>query len=163
MPVTIEVNGERHTLEVEPTRRLLGVLRDELALTGAKLGCGEGACGACAVLLDGAPAVSCLLPVGAVEGRSVTTNSPHEVANVSVHVFEGSSGSVGCVSPPSSRGSGASTSWHPAAAPVVSVSVCVAVVVASLSPSPSPPQPDAARASRTARSRRTARRGTSGG
>ncbi len=73
MPVTIEVNGERHTLEVEPTQRLLGVLRDELALTGAKLGCGEGACGACAVLLDGAPAVSCLLPVGAVEGRSVTT------------------------------------------------------------------------------------------
>ena len=73
MPVTLEVNGERHTLEVEPTRRLLGVLRDELALTGAKLGCGEGACGACAVLLDGAPAVSCLLPVGAVEGRSVTT------------------------------------------------------------------------------------------
>ena len=73
MPVTIEVNGERHTLEVEPTRRLLAVLRDELALTGAKLGCGEGACGACAVLLDGAPAVSCLLPVGAVEGRSVTT------------------------------------------------------------------------------------------
>ena len=73
VPVTIEVNGERHTLEVEPTRRLLGVLRDELALTGAKLGCGEGACGACAVLLDGAPAVSCLLPVGAVEGRSVTT------------------------------------------------------------------------------------------
>ena len=73
MPVTLEVNGERHTLEVEPTRRLLGVLRDDLALTGAKLGCGEGACGACAVLLDGAPAVSCLLPVGAVEGRSVTT------------------------------------------------------------------------------------------
>ena len=73
MPVTIEVNGERHTLEVEPTRRLLGVLREELALTGAKLGCGEGACGACAVLVDGEPAVSCLLPVGAVEGRSVTT------------------------------------------------------------------------------------------
>jgi len=42
VPVTLEVNGERHTLEVEPTRRLLGVLRDELALTGAKLGCGEG-------------------------------------------------------------------------------------------------------------------------
>jgi aerobic-type carbon monoxide dehydrogenase small subunit (CoxS/CutS family) len=73
VPVTLEVNGERHTLEVEPTRRLLGVLRDELALTGAKLGCGEGACGACAVLLDGLPVASCLLPAGAVEGRSVTT------------------------------------------------------------------------------------------
>ena len=49
------------------------MLRDDLALTGAKLGCGEGACGACAVLLDGAPVASCLLPVGAAEGRTVTT------------------------------------------------------------------------------------------
>ena len=60
-------------LDVLPTRRLLSVLRDDLALTGAKVGCGEGACGACAVLLDGSPVVSCLMPVGAVEGRSVTT------------------------------------------------------------------------------------------
>ncbi len=73
MTLTLDVNGERHVLEVDPTRRLLGVLRDDLALTGAKLGCGEGACGACAVLLDGVPVVSCLLPVGAVAGRSVTT------------------------------------------------------------------------------------------
>ena len=60
-------------VDVPPTRRLLSVLRDDLALTGAKVGCGEGACGACAVLLDGSPVVSCLVPVGAVEGRSVTT------------------------------------------------------------------------------------------
>jgi len=73
MPVTLEVNGETHVLGVSPTRRLLSVLREDLALTGAKLGCGEGACGACAVLLDGVPVVSCLLPVGAVEGRPVTT------------------------------------------------------------------------------------------
>ena len=73
MPVTLEVNGETHALDVPPTRRLLTVLREDLALTGAKLGCGEGACGACAVLLDGRPVVSCLLPVGAAEGRSVTT------------------------------------------------------------------------------------------
>jgi aerobic-type carbon monoxide dehydrogenase small subunit (CoxS/CutS family) len=73
MPVTLEVNGETHVLDVPPTRRLLTVLREELALTGAKLGCGEGACGACAVLLDGLPVVSCLLPVGAVAGRPVTT------------------------------------------------------------------------------------------
>ena len=73
MPVALEVNGETHLLEIPPTRRLLTVLREDLALRGAKLGCGEGACGACAVLLDGNPVVSCLLPVGAVEGRSVTT------------------------------------------------------------------------------------------
>ena len=73
MPVTLEVNGETHVLDVPATRRLLHVLREDLALTGAKLGCGEGACGACAVLLDGVPVVSCLLPVGAAEGRPVTT------------------------------------------------------------------------------------------
>lgn len=73
MPIALEVNGETHLLDVPPTRRLLTVLREDLALTGAKLGCGEGACGACAVLLDGTPVVSCLLPVGAAEGRAVKT------------------------------------------------------------------------------------------
>jgi aerobic-type carbon monoxide dehydrogenase small subunit (CoxS/CutS family) len=58
---------------VAPTRRLLTVLREDLALTGTKHGCGEGACGACAVLLDGRPVASCLLPIGAVEGFAVTT------------------------------------------------------------------------------------------
>jgi aerobic-type carbon monoxide dehydrogenase small subunit (CoxS/CutS family) len=46
MPLTLEVNGETHVVDAPPTRRLLAVLRDDLALTGAKLGCGEGACGA---------------------------------------------------------------------------------------------------------------------
>jgi len=73
MPLTLEVNGERHVVDAPPARRLLTVLRDDLALTGAKLGCGEGACGACAVLLDGLPVASCLLPAGAAEGRTVTT------------------------------------------------------------------------------------------
>ena len=73
MPVTLEVNGETHALDVPPTRRLLTVLREDLALTGAKLGCGEGACGACAVLLDGRPVVSCPLPAGGAGGRPVTT------------------------------------------------------------------------------------------
>ena len=73
MPVSIEVNGEAHVLDVAPTRRLLAVLRDDLALTGTKHGCGEGACGACAVLLDGLPVASCLLPVAAAEGLAVTT------------------------------------------------------------------------------------------
>jgi aerobic-type carbon monoxide dehydrogenase small subunit (CoxS/CutS family) len=71
--LTLEVNGETHVVDAPPTRRLLNVLRDDLALTGAKLGCGEGACGACAVLLDGLPVASCLVPAGAAEGRAVTT------------------------------------------------------------------------------------------
>jgi aerobic-type carbon monoxide dehydrogenase small subunit (CoxS/CutS family) len=71
--LTLEVNGETYLLDVPPTRRLLTVLREDLALTGSKLGCGEGACGACAVLLDGRPVTSCLIPVGAAEGRTVTT------------------------------------------------------------------------------------------
>ena len=71
--MSIEVNGEAHVLDVPPTRRLLAVLRDDLALTGTKHGCGEGACGACAVLLDGLPVASCLLPVAAAEGLAVTT------------------------------------------------------------------------------------------
>ena len=53
--------------------RLLDVLRDECGLTGAKEGCGEGECGSCTVLLDGRPALSCLLLMGQVRGRSVTT------------------------------------------------------------------------------------------
>ena len=73
MPLTLEVNGETHLVDVPPTRRLLTVLRDDLALTGTKLGCAEGACGACAVLLDGLPVASCLVPAGAAEGRAVTT------------------------------------------------------------------------------------------
>ena len=71
--MSIEVNGDAHVLDVPPTRRLIAVLRDDLALTGTKHGCGEGACGACAVLLDGLPVASCLLPVAAAEGLAVTT------------------------------------------------------------------------------------------
>jgi aerobic-type carbon monoxide dehydrogenase small subunit (CoxS/CutS family) len=72
MPVTLDVNGQRYT--VEPNgRRLLGVLRDELELFGTKLACGEGACGACAVLLDGRPVNSCLLLAEAAEGHEVVT------------------------------------------------------------------------------------------
>jgi len=71
--IELDINGERYQLDIDPTRRLAGVLRDHLGLTGTKVGCGEGACGACAVLLDGRPVNSCLLAVGAVAGRSVVT------------------------------------------------------------------------------------------
>lgn len=73
MRIVLDVNGSRHELDLPGDRRLLDVLRDDLHLHGTKLGCGEGACGACAVLLDGAPVASCLLPVAAAAGRPVTT------------------------------------------------------------------------------------------
>lgn len=71
--IELGVNGELYQLDVDPTRRLLTVLRDDLGLTGTKMGCGEGACGACAVLLDDTPVNSCLLLVGAVAGRPIVT------------------------------------------------------------------------------------------
>ena len=57
----LTVNGERHTVVAEPDEPLLWVLRDRLNLTGTKYGCGEGACGACTVLVDGRAERSCLL------------------------------------------------------------------------------------------------------
>lgn len=67
------VNQSRFRLLVDPDRKLLWVLRDELNLTGTKYGCGEGQCGACTVLIDGAPVRSCLAPVSAVAGKQITT------------------------------------------------------------------------------------------
>jgi carbon-monoxide dehydrogenase small subunit len=83
--VTLFVNGTRHILETHPMRRLLDVLREDLELTGTKEGCGEGECGACAVLLDGRLVNSCLLPVldaDAAEIRTVegiSTNGLHPI------------------------------------------------------------------------------------
>jgi aerobic-type carbon monoxide dehydrogenase small subunit (CoxS/CutS family) len=71
--VELEVNGERYALDVPPDRRLSSLLRDDIGLTGTKVACGEGACGACAVLLDGRAVNSCLQLAGAVHGRSVVT------------------------------------------------------------------------------------------
>ena len=72
MTITLEVNGQRHLVEPDG-RRLLAVLRDDLELLGTKLACGEGACGACAVLIDGLPVNSCLLLAEAVAGHEVVT------------------------------------------------------------------------------------------
>ena len=69
----ITVNGSVRTVADEPARSLLHVLREELALTQAKYGCGEGACGACTVLVDGKPTHSCVLPLAEVGARGVTT------------------------------------------------------------------------------------------
>jgi aerobic-type carbon monoxide dehydrogenase small subunit (CoxS/CutS family) len=67
------VNGVRSRVETDPERPLLWVLRNELDLTGAKYGCGEGQCGACTVLIDGVAHRSCLTPVGSVTGNEITT------------------------------------------------------------------------------------------
>lgn len=71
--ITFGLNGETITITTHPLRRLLDVLRDDLRLTGTKEGCGEGECGACAVLLDGRLVNSCLVPAISLEGRSVMT------------------------------------------------------------------------------------------
>lgn len=67
------VNGELRELDVPPEMPLLWVVRDVLHLTGTKFGCGQGLCGACTVHLDGQAVRSCSTPVGALEGRHVTT------------------------------------------------------------------------------------------
>ncbi|MGD2130310.1 MAG: (2Fe-2S)-binding protein [Lysobacterales bacterium] len=73
MPLTLSVNGEEHTIDVEPDTPLLWVLRDTLGLTGTKYGCGIALCGACTVHLDGEAVRACSLPVSAVGSRAVTT------------------------------------------------------------------------------------------
>lgn len=73
MAIAFLVNGEHVSVEAAPDTGLLWVLREHLKLTGTKFGCGMGACGACTVHLDGNAARACLLPVSAVEGKSVTT------------------------------------------------------------------------------------------
>ena len=73
MKISITVNGERYDLDVQPLRRLLDVLREDLHLTGTKEGCGEGECGACAVHLDGVLVNACQVPVCQAHGCQVLT------------------------------------------------------------------------------------------
>ena len=67
------LNGKARSVRVHPMKRLLDVIREDCALTGTKEGCGEGECGACTVLIDGTPVVSCLVPAAHAEGRKVIT------------------------------------------------------------------------------------------
>jgi len=71
--VELLVNNVRHNLRSAADRPLLHALREELGLTGAKYGCGEGQCGACTVLLDGKAVRSCLVTVKQAEGKKITT------------------------------------------------------------------------------------------
>lgn len=69
----LRINGAKRGVDADGERSLLSVLRDDLSLTGAKYGCGEGRCGACTVLIDGQPTRSCLAKVGAVADKPITT------------------------------------------------------------------------------------------
>jgi nicotinate dehydrogenase subunit A len=71
--VTLHVNGQTHTLDVDPTTPLLYVLSDDLDLRGPKFGCGLGQCGACTVIVKGQAIRSCITPVQAVAGSEITT------------------------------------------------------------------------------------------
>jgi carbon-monoxide dehydrogenase small subunit len=73
MTVTLDINGETHTVEVEPRMSLLDCLRDRLLLTGAHAGCEHGVCGACTVLIDGAAVRSCLMFAVQADGYAITT------------------------------------------------------------------------------------------
>ena len=73
LPLALEINGEAVEAAVAPYKTLLEVLREDLGLTGTKHGCELGECGACAVLLDGKPVLSCLVVAAACDGRAVET------------------------------------------------------------------------------------------
>jgi aerobic-type carbon monoxide dehydrogenase small subunit (CoxS/CutS family) len=73
MKVTINVNGEDYTREIDPLLRLIDFLRDEIKLKGTKEGCGEGECGACTVILNGETVNSCIILAAAVDGAKIIT------------------------------------------------------------------------------------------
>ncbi|HZB85784.1 MAG TPA: (2Fe-2S)-binding protein [Gaiellaceae bacterium] len=73
MPLELTVNGDRYDFETPALRTLAEALREDLGLTGTKIACGEGHCGACTVMLDGVPTLSCITLAHTVAGRKVTT------------------------------------------------------------------------------------------
>lgn len=82
----LDINGQRQAIAPAwQDERLLWVLREHLGLVGTKHGCGQGQCGACTVLLDGAPARSCLLPASAATGRRITTVEGLARADATLH------------------------------------------------------------------------------
>jgi len=73
MKISFKLNGKKITVDTDPMRRLLDVLREDLNLTGTKEGCGKGECGACSVIVNGKIVNSCLFPVGQAEGCEIIT------------------------------------------------------------------------------------------
>ena len=71
--VTLNVNGDTHTVDIDPSTPLLYILRNDLGLLGPRFGCGLGQCGACTVIIKGAAVRSCITPTSAVQGSEITT------------------------------------------------------------------------------------------
>jgi carbon-monoxide dehydrogenase small subunit len=97
--VRFTVNGAARAVEVPGLKRLLDVLREDLGLTGAKEGCGEGECGACAVLLDGELVNSCLIAAAQAEGSQVTTVEGIPVGALQKHFVEKGGAQCGICTP----------------------------------------------------------------
>jgi nicotinate dehydrogenase subunit A len=71
--ISLDINGRTHAIDADPTTPLLYVLRDHLALNGARFGCGLGQCGACTVIVDGQATFSCITPISVLPGRRIRT------------------------------------------------------------------------------------------
>jgi aerobic-type carbon monoxide dehydrogenase small subunit (CoxS/CutS family) len=91
--ITLEVNGQSHTVDVDPETPLLYILRNDLSLIGPRFGCGLGQCGACTVIVEGEAIRSCITPVSSVEGFQITTleglgtpENPHPVQQAWIDV-----------------------------------------------------------------------------
>lgn len=87
-PTRLIVNGATHTVDSTRDRPLLDVLREDLGLTGCKIGCGEGACGACTVLVDSQPTRSCITPLSAALGHGVLTVEGLAAAHGQLHPLQ---------------------------------------------------------------------------
>ena len=71
--INLSINGKQHTLDAKPDETLSDLLRYRLRLTGTKIGCDEAECGACTVLVDGEPVVSCIYPAERADGKTIVT------------------------------------------------------------------------------------------
>ncbi len=88
MKTTITVNGTQHDIDTDPSKPLLWVIREDLAMTGTKFGCGVAQCGACTVMVDGVATRTCVTPVEAVEGQSITTIEGLADRNGNLHALQ---------------------------------------------------------------------------